>query len=221
MDADSGMAGRMGEASRAIWNLREFLLLFIMWAVMMVGMMVPTAVRGVLIYSAVANRTADPRALASTCYFVAGYVLVWTGFSLAATVLQMGLGTWGLISSMGTSNSYLGAAFLLLASGYQFTPWKDVCLKHCQSPASYFAGRFGPKAIDGVALGIRHGAFCLGCCWFLMLLLFVGGVMNLLWIAAIAAFVLAEKLLPFRFGVPRTAGLVMIAAGLAYPLAMY
>ncbi|HEY5681927.1 MAG TPA: DUF2182 domain-containing protein [Pseudomonadales bacterium] len=214
------MAGMpMGDmAGMHPWTALDFLLMFLMWAVMMVGMMVPTAVRAIYIYARVASQAqARGSPVAATQIFVAGYVLVWAAFSLGATALQAALDALGLLSpAMRSSSPLLGAGLLVAAGVYQLTPWKDTCLRHCQSPAAYLAGRFGPRALDALSLGIRHGLYCLGCCWVLMLLLFLGGVMNLLWIAAIAAFVLLEKVLPPALRVSRLAAVMMIASGAAY-----
>ncbi len=211
--------GSMSEmAGMPMWDSAYALSMFFMWTVMMIGMMVPTAVRAIGIYMNVA-RTARERgsAIASTYSFVVGYVVTWTLFSVGATGIQAILDNAGLMSGMMTMTSaYLGAGVLIGAGIYQFTPWKDVCLQHCQSPAQYLAGRFGPRPVHGISLGMRHGAYCLGCCWLLMLLLFVGGVMNLLWIAAITMFVIIEKLLPRWMQVTRVSGLAMIVAGLAF-----
>jgi predicted metal-binding membrane protein len=200
------------------WTPLDFLLMFIMWAVMMIGMMVPTASRAVLIYSGVARQAATRGSpLAGTTWFVAGYVLVWTAFSLGATTLQAGLNRLGLLSPTMTSASpWFGAALLLTAGIYQLTPWKDACLKHCQSPAEYLAGKFKPGTGGATGLGVRHGGYCLGCCWVLMGLLFLGGVMNLLWIAAITLFVLLEKLSPASWQVRSVSGWLMISGAAAY-----
>lgn len=199
------------------WTSVEFLLMFVMWAVMMVGMMVPTAMRAVLIYAGIAQRAdAQGTPVAPTYWFVSGYVLLWTVFSAGATVLQAGFTQGGLLSPMMVSSSAtLGAGLLIAAGLYQLTPWKDACLKHCQSPAMYLASRFKSGTLNAIGLGIRHAGYCLGCCWLLMGLLFLGGVMNLLWIAAITIFVLVEKLLAGSF-LSRAGGVVMIGAGLLY-----
>ena len=200
------------------WGVHDFLMMLMMWTVMMIGMMLPTAIRAILIYVGVAS-TASQRGspVASTIYFVTGYVVVWTGFSVGATVLQAALGSLGLLSpGVAASSARLGAVLLILAGAYQLTPWKDACLDHCQAPATYLAGRFGPKVTDGIGLGMRHGAYCLGCCWLLMVLLFVGGVMNLLWIAAITGFVLLEKLLPRKLMLQQLAAVSMLGIGVAF-----
>jgi len=212
MDAMSNMP------HNRVWAPVDFLLMFIMWAVMMIGMMVPTALRAVLIYAGVA-RQAESRGspLASTGWFVLGYVLVWTGFSLLATAGQGILHQLGLLSPMMASSSlYLGAGLLLAAGIYQLTPWKDVCLRHCQTPADYLAGKFTDDVLGAVGLGIRHGGYCLGCCWVLMSLLFLGGVMNLVWIAAITGYVLLEKLLPPQLRTAKVSGWLMIGSAVLY-----
>ena len=205
-------------ASIRAWSAIDFSLMFLMWAVMMVGMMVPTAMRAVLIYASIAKRASGQGSpVAATYWFVVGYVLVWTAFSIAATIIQGALDSWGLLSPMMVSASAsLGAAILITAGIYQLTPWKDVCLKHCQSPAMYLATRFKPGVGGAVGLGARHGIYCLGCCWALMALLFLGGVMNLLWIAAITGFVLAEKLLPPKLQLARVSGIMMIVGAVVF-----
>ena len=220
MGAMAGMdAGAMsGMAKNPAWTPLDFLLMFFMWAVMMVGMMVPTALRAVMIYVRVAGQAeSQGNPLADTGWFVLGYVLVWTGFSLLATALQGGLHQFGLLSPTMSSASQLFGAGLLFAAGvYQLTPWKDVCLRHCQMPALYLAGKFTKGAAGAVNLGIRHGGYCLGCCWVLMGLLFLGGVMNLIWIAAITLYVLAEKLMPSQWQAARVAGWLMIGSAVIY-----
>ena len=213
---DAGAASGMPQ--RQVWTPLEFLLMFFMWAVMMVGMMVPTALRAVMIYAGVA-RQAESRGspLADTGWFVLGYVLIWTGFSFFATALQGGLHQFGLLSpAMSSASPLLGASLLLAAGVYQLTPWKDVCLRHCQAPALYLAGKFTSGAVGAASLGIRHGGYCLGCCWVLMGLLFLGGVMNLIWIAAITLYVLLEKLLPSRWRATRVTGWLMIGSAVLY-----
>jgi len=213
--ATMGMSGMdMSMPSMRAWRFSDYWLMFAMWAVMMVGMMVPTALRAVTIYARIAHTSSGGSAVASTWWFILGYIATWTAFSVGATLLQAVLEKIGLLSmAMVSSSAYLGAALLIAAGVYQLSPWKDVCLKHCQSPAMYLAGRFGPRAIDGLKLGLSHGAYCLGCCWLLMGLLFVGGVMNIVWIAAIAGFVLIEKLLPPAYGISRLSAIAMVCAG--------
>jgi|TARA_B110000881_G_C18563117_1_gene511010 predicted metal-binding membrane protein len=200
------------------WTLEDYFMMFIMWAVMMIGMMVPTSIRAVKIYSRIAKKTTNSsNGVAATYWFILGYIIIWTGFSILAAALQGVLSNLGMLSPMMvSSSSYLGASLLIAAGLYQLTPWKDACLTHCQSPAMYLAGRFGPRVIDGIKLGVQHGAYCLGCCWLIMSLLFVGGVMNLLWIAAITGLVLFEKLLPPKIKLTRISAVLMIGAGTMY-----
>jgi predicted metal-binding membrane protein len=209
----------MGMATMAIrpWSPAQFVLTFVMWAVMMVGMMVPTVIPMSLVYAAVvrkAMRQGSP--IAPTGAFVAGYVAVWTAFSLGATALQWLLDSAALLSPMMVATSpALGAALLIGAGVYQLTPFKDACLRHCRAPAHFLAQHWRNGLTGAFRMGVEHGAFCLGCCWVLMLLLFLGGVMNLLWIAALTLFVLLEKVLPLGESGGRWAGAAMVASGLA------
>lgn len=200
------------------WSSLDYVSMFVMWAVMMVGMMVPTSIRAVKIYSAVARQSDNSgRGVAASYWFMLGYLIVWSGFSVAAVLLQAGLNALGMLSPMMiVASAYLGASLLIAAGVYQLTPFKDSCLKHCQSPAMFLAGRFGPRVRDGIKLGIQHGGYCLGCCWLLMLLLFVGGVMNLLWIALITAFVFLEKMLPPALNLNRLSAVLLMGAGLLF-----
>ena len=197
------------------WTAVDFALMLAMWVVMMVGMMLPTAIPMTLVYAQVAGKAArEGTVLAPTGAFVAGYLLAWSVFSVGATVAQWGLDRAALLSPMMVSNSpWLGAALLIGAGAYQLTPLKNVCLRHCRSPAHFLAENWRPGSFGALTMGFTHGLFCLGCCWVLMGLLFVGGVMNLLWIAAITLFVLLEKVIPFGVLGGRAAGLAMIAVG--------
>jgi predicted metal-binding membrane protein len=197
------------------WTGGYFWMMFWMWAVMMVGMMVPSVAPMVLIYAGVARKAArEGRPMASAHGFVAGYLVVWIGFSLLATIAQWQLDRFALLSPLLVSKSpLLGAAILLLAGTYQQLPVKHRCLTHCRGPIQFMAEHWKSGAAGAFRMGLEHGVFCLGCCWVLMLLLFVGGVMNLLWVAAITLFVLLEKVMPFGEAGGRMAGLLMIAAG--------
>ena len=199
------------------WSAADFLLMLTMWWVMMVGMMIPAAAPMILIYARVARQARERGApFAPAAWFGLGYFLAWLGFALAATGLQWSLESALLLAPTTASVApSLGGALLIAAGLYQWTPLKNACLAHCQSPMR-FIQRFGFRGGRGAAvrLGLRHGAFCIGCCWALMILLFVGGVMNLLWIAAIAALVLVEKLIAARF-IQRASGLALVATGAA------
>ena len=218
IDLSRGMTGMSGAMGIRPWGNIDFLMMFTMWAVMMVGMMVPTAVRSVLIFAQIGARAASRgRSFVSGYWFTAGYVLIWTFFGAAATLLQWALDQAALLSPLMVSTSSSLGAFLLISAGvWQFSSVKDACLRHCRSPAMYLATHFRPGISGAVNLGIRHGMYCLGCCWLLMGLLFVGGVMNLLWIAAIMVFVLVEKLLPDTLRASSLSGWVMILVGVGY-----
>ncbi|MEE8164899.1 MAG: DUF2182 domain-containing protein [Myxococcota bacterium] len=159
------------------WSSMDFIMMFLMWAIMMLGMMVPTAAPMTLVYAAVARKAARQGAvLAPTGAFVGGYVLAWTVFSLGASVLQWGLDQAALLSPMMVSTSpALGGGLLIAAGAYQLTPFKQACLQHCRAPAHFFAQHWHPGFWGALRMGVEHGAFCLGCCWVLMGLLFFGG----------------------------------------------
>jgi len=218
MEGDLCMLAMGGGAAAPAWSAGDLALVFAMWAVMMVGMMVPTAAPATLLYAALARKAArQGTPIAPTALFVAGYVAAWTLFSALATLAQWGLARAALLSpAWSAASPALGGALFLLAGAYQLTPWKDACLRHCRGPAQFFAEHWRPGTRGALRMGLVHGAWCLGCCGALMGLLFVGGVMSFLWIAAIAAFVLAEKALPFGRAGGRVAAVPLIAAGLAY-----
>jgi predicted metal-binding membrane protein len=198
------------------WDARHLLLLWAMWAVMMAGMMLPSVAPLLLLYGAAARRrSVDRRASYEIYALAAGYVTMWSLFSVAAVVAQRALSILLILSPMMTLTSpVLGAAVLLLAGIYQMTPLKSVCLRQCQSPMSFLMHRWRPGVRGAFRMGVDHGAYCLGCCWALMALLFVGGVMNLAVIAALTVFVGFEKLSPFGVRTARASGVVMIGAGI-------
>ncbi len=199
------------------WVPADFGFVLVMWIVMMVGMMTPSAAPMILLYARVARQAiSQGRSFAATGWFTAGYLLAWAGFSLAATVLQWQLERLTLLSPMMTSTSNRFNGMVLIAIGvYQWTPWKYACLAACQAPLSFIQrhGGFRPQASASLWLGLLHGAYCVACCWALMALLFVGGVMNVLWIAAIAVLVLLEKTAPVGRLVPRLIGFACVVAG--------
>jgi predicted metal-binding membrane protein len=201
----------------APWGAIEFAFVFAMWAVMMVGMMAPSAAPMLLMYARVGRAgRAEGKPLAATGWFAAGYVLTWIGFSLAATFVQWMVERAALLDSRMASASNLFGGIVLIAAGvYQWTPLKDVCLAQCQTPLQFLMrhGGFRGDVPGCLLLGLRHGAYCVGCCWVLMALLFVGGVMSVLWIAALALLVLLEKVTPFGRWVARVAGVACVAAG--------
>ena len=210
------MAMQMAMPRMRVWSAVDIFLLFVMWVVMMVAMMVPTAASMVLTYAAFNRRQqAQEEPFASTAVFLAGYLVVWTGFSALATLAQWGLHEVALLSPMMVSTSPLLGGVLLLGAGiFQWTPWKYTCLKHCRSPLGFLMTEWRDGAWGAFWMGLSHGSYCTGCCWFLMALLFVAGVMNLLWVAAITAFVLVEKMVPRGDLVGRVAGGVLVMAGI-------
>ena len=170
-------------------------LTFAMWFVMMVGMMTPAAAPVLLLFDRIERGPPRNLATARTPLFLLGYLLVWALYSLAATLLQIELIALGWIDDMAVAARGTVTALVLLAIGvYQWLPLKRACLEHCQSPAEFLVQHRRPGRSGALRMGARHGLYCLGCCWALMLLLFVGGVMNLLWVAAITVVVLTEKL---------------------------
>jgi predicted metal-binding membrane protein len=208
---------RMMVPATAPWSAVEFTFVFVMWAVMMVGMMAPSAAPMILMYARAGRQGAIAgKPLAATGWFVTGYLLAWTGFSLVATLVQWVLERKALLDArMASANILLGAVVLIAAGIYQWTPIKGVCLAHCQSPFRFLMshGGFRSNVRGCLRLGFLHGTYCVGCCWTLMALLFVVGVMNVLWIALLALLVLLEKLTPWGRWVARIAGAVCIAAG--------
>ena len=215
MEGVGAMDGGMAPMGVMPWNLTHAWWMFFMWAVMMVGMMVPTAAPTTLVYAAVARKAArEGTPIAPTAAFVLGYVGVWTLFSIGATAAQWALDQAALLSPMIVTTSPLLGALLLVGAGvYQLTPAKEACLRHCRSPIEFISERWMPGTTGALRMGLAHGAYCLGCCWILMGLLFFGGVMSLVWIAGITAFVLAEKLLPHGLATARLAGVAMVLFG--------
>jgi predicted metal-binding membrane protein len=198
------------------WDAPHLVLLWAMWAVMMVAMMLPSATPMLLMYGVAARRRGTSDGAARQIYaLAAGYVTVWALFSVLATAAQRILSTLVIVSPMMTPTSpAFGAALLLVAGIYQLTPLKRVCLQKCQSPLGFLMHHWRGGAGGAFRMGLDHGAYCFGCCWALMLLLFVGGVMNLAVIAALTAFVAFEKIGPFRAHGARVSGALLIAAAL-------
>jgi predicted metal-binding membrane protein len=199
------------------WRAIEFAYVFLMWAVMMVGMMAPSAAPMILMYASLGRKgKAQGKPFAATGWFAAGYLLAWSGFSLAATFLQWVIERAALLDSrMAIDSNLLGAIVLIAAGVYQWTLLKDVCLAQCQSPLLFLMrhGGFRDSPRGCLLLGLRHGGYCVGCCWVLMALLFVGGVMNVLWITLLTLLVLLEKLPPAGRWIARAAGMACAAAG--------
>ena len=205
----------MAMPSTGAWGPMDLLLVFAMWAVMMVAMMVPSATPMLLAFAAITrSRRAQGRGFVPLWVFLAGYLVLWTAFSLAATLAQWGLHSLALISPMMVGTSPLLGSLLLIAAGvYQWTPLKQACLRHCRSPLQFLLICWQDGTAGAFLMGLRHGAYCLGCCWLLMAVLFAVGVMNLAWIAALSVFVLVEKIIPRGFWVAKAAGLVLMGWG--------
>jgi predicted metal-binding membrane protein len=185
--------------------------LVLMWWVMMTAMMVPSAAPAILLYGRVRESRKRDAAIVGSWVFLLGYLAVWLLFSLVAAIAQ------GLLTgpSMTIGDSGAQAAFLIAAGAYQLSPLKSACLGQCRSPAQFISRHWRPGWIGTLRLGMLHGAYCVGCCWALMLLLFVGGVMNLVWVVALAAMVGAEKLVPHGQWFGRLVGVALIGWGAA------
>lgn len=200
----------------------DLVLLLAMWWVMMIGMMLPSAAPMLLTFAAISRRRrARAQPYVPTALFAAGYLLGWLAFSVAATLAQWGLEQAALLSpmQMTTTSPLLGGMLFIAAGVYQLTPLKHACLRLCRSPFDFVANHWRDGAGGALRMGFSHGLYCLGCCWILMALLFVGGVMNLIWIAVLAAVVLVEKLFPAGVWIARAGGVLLIAFGIRLLLA--
>ncbi len=217
------MTGASAWMMAGVWDARHLALLWAMWAVMMVGMMLPSAAPTLLLYGALVRRSASegPAASRQVYAMAAGYLAVWALFSVAATALQRLLGHLLLVSSMMEVTTPAAAAVLLVVAGvYQLTPLKHACLRTCRSPLGFLMSRWRRGAGGGFRMGLENGVQCVGCCWALMLLLFAGGVMNLTVIAALTAFVAFEKLAPLGAQGARLSGVLLVAAAILDPGAL-
>ena len=197
------------------WGVPDFAAMFVMWSVMMVAMMLPSATPMIVLYEKV-NRKRESRGKTRNpiALFIGGYLLIWIGFSVLATLMNWALHSGGLLSSMMGQVTPVVAGISLRAGGtYQWTTLKYACLTHCRSPVGFLMAHWHEGRWGAARMGAHHGLFCLGCCWLLMVLLFVLGVMNLLWIAVLTVFVLAEKVVPRGHLLGRIAGLLMIGWG--------
>lgn len=196
------------------WGVSGFLSAFAMWSVMMVGMMLPSASPMVLTFSSLNRRYSVDHRFTRTGLFVLGYVVVWTGYAALAAAAQGALQATAMLSPMGSSMSpYLAGGLLLVAGVFQWTPLKQACLDRCRTPVGFLMAEWRPGPGGALKMGLRHGAYCAGCCWALMALMFVLGVMNLLWMAALAAFMLIEKVVPAGHRVDQAAGALLVLWG--------
>lgn len=200
------------------WSWADFLSVFWMWAVMMVAMMVPAVAPMVLLYTTLVRRSQSAQSpVLATTLFILGYLLVWWGFALLVTLIQWWLHQQDFLSSMmGSISAQMGSMVLILGGLFQWSPIKHACVNHCRSPFDHITSHWQSGLSGAVRMGASHGLYCLGCCWFLMGLMFVAGVMNLLWMVLIAAYILIEKLMPagrVGNGFSWLTGFVMVAVG--------
>jgi len=202
------------------WDASYWLTMLVMWWVMMIAMMIPSAAPMILLYARVFRhgqaRGLIPASLVPTGSFAAGYLACWLGFSVLATALQFTLERAGLVHGMWmwSTSRWLTAGLLVAAGLFQLTPLKAACLEHCRAPAAFLSQHWRSGHLGAFRLGLVHGAYCLGCCWALMLLLFAAGVMNLVWIAGLAILVLLEKLAPFGANLAPLSAALLVGAGL-------
>ena len=209
------MMAEMGMTMGMPWTAADVFFTFVMWAVMMVGMMAGTAAPVLLLFAAARAGRGERGARLAVLMFGLGYLTVWVGFSACAALAQWALHQTAMLSpAMTASSPYLGGAILIGAGAYQLTPWKGACLTQCRSPLGFLMTNWRDGELGALQMGARHGAYCLGCCWALMCVLFVVGVMNLVWVATLTGFVLLEKIGPAGTIVARAAGAVMVLAGI-------
>lgn len=210
MDMDMNMVMPMD------WTPVYALIMFLMWWIMMVAMMLPSAAPMILLFALVNRRSKNQGApYVPTFVFASGYLTAWAGFSLVATLLQWWLEQSGwLTMAMASANRWLGGVLLIAAGIYQLTPLKHACLRHCRGPVEFITAHWRPGCAGAFRMGLEHGAFCVGCCWVVMGLLFYGGVMNLFWIVGLAVLVLLEKLLPQGHGFGSLTGIGFLSWGL-------
>jgi predicted metal-binding membrane protein len=210
------MGAEMAMPRMQAWGAADFGLTFGMWVVMMVAMMTPSAAPMILMFAGVNRRRREQQeaSYVPTGVFLLGYLAVWAAFSVIATAAQWGLHDASLLSPMAAITSPVVGGVLLVAAGfYQWTPLKHACLSKCRSPLGFVLTEWREGGRGAFLMGLKHGGYCAGCCWSLMALLFVAGVMNLLWVAAIAGLVLLEKVAPAGDRLGRVAGVVLVVWG--------
>jgi predicted metal-binding membrane protein len=213
--AHDTMMAQMGMTMDMPWTATDVFFTFVMWAVMMVGMMTGTAAPMLLLFAGARAARGSRGMPPAVMMFGLGYIIVWVAFSAGAALAQWMLHQSAMLTpAMAASNGRLGGAILVAAGAYQLTSIKGACLTRCRSPLGFLMTHWHDGAIGALQMGLRHGVYCVGCCWLLMCLLFVVGVMNLVWVAALTAFVLVEKIGPYGLMVARTAGAIMIVFGI-------
>ena len=206
---------KMSGPDTGAWNTATLIPLFLMWTEMMVAMMIPAAAPMILTFAMVQRkRRESERPFVPVGIFLLGYLIVWTGFSALAAIAQWTLHAQALLSPLMVGTSPLLGGIILIAAGiFQWAPLKNACLTHCRSPLSFLMTDWREGRSGALAMGLKHGAYCTGCCWLLMALLFVAGVMNLWWIALIAVFVLVEKIAPRGWFIGKVAGVFLAVWG--------
>jgi predicted metal-binding membrane protein len=196
------------------WSAAELWMTFVMWGVMMTGMMLPTAIPMVLAFARINRNNAGRGAFVPVGAFTAGYLAAWALFSSGATLVQWGLLQASLLSPLTLASGHTMGGLLLLSAGiFQWSPWKDACMKKCRNPLSFLLTHWQPGRLGALRLGGRFGLYCIGCCWLLMLLCFGLGVMNLVWMGVVTLFMLVEKAAPFGMWLSRAAGVLLVAWG--------
>ncbi len=201
------------------WTVHYGLLMLLMWWIMMIAMMLPSATPMVLLYARVYRQAQTKQQINSSTIpipaFVTGYLIIWLSFSLLAVLIQWKLEQFQLLHGimMWITDKYFSAGLLIIAGIYQFLPIKQTCLKQCRNPVAFISRHWQQGHSGALNMGMHHGMFCLGCCWMLMLLLFFGGIMNLVWIAGLAIIVLVEKLLPFGEKFSQLIGMLLCISG--------
>ena len=205
----------MSKPQTQSWGPVDFVLTFVMWTVMMTAMMVPAATPMIVMFATINRKRSEQQgSFVSTSVFLVGYMMAWAGYSVLAVLAQWCLHTTALLSPLMTNTSpILGGVLLLTAGIFQFTPLKYACLTRCRSPLGFLLNEWQEGARGAFMMGLRNGNYCVVCCWALMALMFVAGVMNLLWMALIAAFVLVEKVVPGGQWVSRISGLLLLIWG--------
>jgi predicted metal-binding membrane protein len=213
MDTDS--MGEMSMPATQVWQSGDALLTFLMWIVMMAAMMIPSATPMILTFIGIKRQQQpDQTSIPATTAFLLGYLIAWVLFSAFVTLAQWGLRSAALLSpEMISVNPFFSGMLLIVAGIYQFTPLKNICLSSCRTPLGFLMTEWREGTDGALMMGVRHGLYCVGCCWLLMALLFVAGVMNLLWSALIAGIVLIEKIVPGGEWVSRAIGLLVAGWG--------
>src|ERR687893_693370 len=213
MHNNMDLATEMVMPQTQAWSVTDLALTFVMWTVMMIAMMTPSAVPMILMFANINRRRQNQQVpYVPTSVFLMGYLAVWAAFSVLAAAAQWELHAVSLLSPMMVSTTpVLGSILLLVAGIYQWTPLKHACLSKCRSPLGFVLSEWREGRRGALVMGLKHGGCLTGCCWSVMALLFVAGVMNVVWVAAIGGFILLEKVAPAGHRMGRAAGVLMVA----------